>query len=63
MRHLVEVERTLKNVRLSRQRFASIWGGASLLTVLLHAMTELVSDKTWEWDYIINLSESDFPVK
>ncbi|CAH1398513.1 unnamed protein product [Nezara viridula] len=63
MRQLVEVEKKLKNVRLSRNRNASIWGGASLLTVLLRAMIELIPDKTWKWDYVINLSESDFPVK
>ncbi|XP_014272406.1 xylosyltransferase oxt isoform X2 [Halyomorpha halys] len=63
MRHLLDVEKKLENVRLSRNRNASIWGGASLLTVLLRAMIELVPDKTWKWDYVINLSESDFPVK
>lgn len=63
MRHLVDVERKLTNVRLSRNRAASIWGGASLLTVLLNAMVELAPDKSWDWDFVINLSESDFPVK
>lgn len=63
MRNLVELEKKLPNVRLSRQRSASIWGGASLLTVLLNAMKELAPDKSWKWDFVINLSESDFPVK
>lgn len=63
MRNLIEVEKMLPNVRLSRQRAASIWGGASLLTVLLNAMVELAPDKSWDWDFVINLSESDFPVK
>ncbi|KAJ9592775.1 hypothetical protein L9F63_015553 [Diploptera punctata] len=61
-RELLVLERTLPNIRLARRRFATIWGGASLLQMLLSSMKELL-DSGWEWDFIINLSESDFPVK
>jgi protein xylosyltransferase len=47
-------------------RKATIWGGASLLTVLLSGMEDLTNNAMkwgWEWDYVINLSESDFPLK
>lgn len=50
------------NIRLTRKRFATIWGGASLLTMLLTSMSELLATE-WKWDFVINLSESDFPVK
>lgn len=61
-RELLSLEREHRNVRLMRDRFSTIWGGASLLEMLLAAMRELlVSD--WKWNFVINLSESDFPVK
>ena len=52
-------------MRLCRDRLPTIWGGASLLTVLLNAMRELLTMSDWSssWDYVINLSESDFPIK
>ncbi|PSN41238.1 Xylosyltransferase oxt [Blattella germanica] len=61
-RELLVLERTIPNVRLARQRFATIWGGASLLQMLLMSMSELL-EFGWDWDFVINLSESDFPVK
>ncbi|KAL1128991.1 hypothetical protein AAG570_013523 [Ranatra chinensis] len=62
VRELMSLEMRLGNVRLSRRRHATIWGGASLLSMLLEAMTDLVNS-AWDWDFVINLSESDFPVK
>lgn len=50
-------------MRLTRQRFATIWGGASLLEMLRSCMWELLNIKDWKWDFVLNLSESDFPVK
>ncbi|GAB0096267.1 Xylosyltransferase oxt [Sergentomyia squamirostris] len=61
-RNLIRLEAKYPNVRLTRRRFSTIWGGASLLQMLLSAMRELLAS-TWTWDYVINLSESDFPVK
>lgn len=49
-----------------KNRKATIWGGASLLTVLLLGMQDLIANAkawNWDWDYVINLSESDFPLK
>ena len=43
---------------------ATIWGGASLLQMLLKAIRDLEYVLTdWNWDYFINLSESDYPIK
>nr|CAD7444893.1 unnamed protein product [Timema bartmani] len=61
-RELLLLEKTLPNVRLARHRFATIWGGSSLLQMLLASMGELLN-LGWSWDFIINLSESDFPIK
>ncbi|XP_017108947.2 xylosyltransferase oxt [Drosophila bipectinata] len=61
-RKLLELEAKFPNIRLARKRFSTIWGGASLLTMLLQCMQDLLSSN-WHWDFVINLSESDFPVK
>lgn len=61
-RELQKVELALSNIRLSRRRRSTIWGGASLLSTLMDAMSDLVQS-SWEWDFVINLSESDFPIK
>ena len=61
----MKLESEFANVRLCRQRLATIWGGASLLTVLLNSLRELLTMSDWSssWNYVINLSESDFPIK
>ncbi|XP_067645033.1 xylosyltransferase oxt [Eurosta solidaginis] len=61
-RKLMELESKFPNIRLGRKRFSTIWGGASLLTMLLQCMEDLLASK-WQWDFVINLSESDYPVK
>ncbi|XP_020814451.1 xylosyltransferase oxt [Drosophila serrata] len=61
-RKLLELETKFPNIRLARKRFSTIWGGASLLTMLLQCMKDLLQSN-WHWDFVINLSESDFPVK
>lgn len=61
-RELLNLEASFPNIRLARRRFSTIWGGASLLTMLLQCMRDLFASD-WQWDFVINLSESDFPVK
>lgn len=61
-RELLKLESTFPNIRLSRKRFSTIWGGASLLEMLMNCMRELL-DSDWNWDFVLNLSESDFPIK
>lgn len=62
-RELLPLEQQFPNIRLTRRRFATIWGGASLLEMLLSCMNELLALTTWKWDFVLNLSESDYPVK
>ncbi|XP_058466832.1 xylosyltransferase oxt [Malaya genurostris] len=63
-RELLKLESNFPNIRLSRHRWSTIWGGASLLQMLLSSMEYLlVETPTWKWDFVLNLSESDFPVK
>uniref|UniRef100_A0A182QK58 protein xylosyltransferase n=1 Tax=Anopheles farauti TaxID=69004 RepID=A0A182QK58_9DIPT len=62
-RELLKLESRYPNIRLARRRFASIWGGASLLQMLIACMEHLLYESTWQWDFMLNLSESDFPLK
>ncbi|XP_046624533.1 xylosyltransferase oxt [Neodiprion virginianus] len=61
----IEKKCTTKNIRVARGiglRHASIWGGASLLKTLLSSANEILA-QDHNWDFLVNLSESDFPVK
>ncbi|XP_021352699.1 xylosyltransferase 1-like [Mizuhopecten yessoensis] len=62
-RELLPLEKQFSNIHLARTRFATIWGGASLLDAHLHFIEELLGMKDWKWDYYLNLSESDYPIK
>lgn len=52
----------LPNVAVTNWRMATIWGGSSLLQMLLKALDDVIK-KEWKWDFFINLSESDYPIK
>ena len=52
------------NVWVTPHRLATIWGGASLLQMLLQVMADLISMATeFPWDYMVNLSAADYPMK
>lgn len=66
-REMLELEKSCKtnNIKVARGeglRQASIWGGASLLTTLLKSAQQMLAHHR-NWDFLINLSESDFPIK
>ncbi|XP_041987544.1 xylosyltransferase oxt [Aricia agestis] len=61
-RKLALLEEKFANIKLARKRYSTIWGGASLLKMLMASMQDILS-LGWTWDYVINLSESDFPIK
>ncbi len=49
------------NFFVKRHRFAPIWGGTSLLDMILDAISDLAK-MDHSWDFFVNLSESDFPI-
>ncbi|KAM9783706.1 xylosyltransferase 1-like [Syngnathus typhle] len=51
------------NVRVTPWRMATIWGGASLLAMYLRAMEDLLDMHDWSWDFFVNLSAADYPVR
>ncbi|CDW56549.1 Branch domain containing protein [Trichuris trichiura] len=50
------------NFHVTSRRYPTIWGGSSLLDMFLAVMDDLLSLSS-NWDYIVNLSESDLPLK
>ena len=52
-----------ENVIIAPWSMATIWGGASLLKMLLRCMKDLMARTEWKWDYFINLSGADYPIK
>ena len=59
---LKHLELDYPNIHLTHHRKSTIWGGTSLLDVLLKAMEDLLNISS-EWEFLFNLSESDFPLK
>jgi hypothetical protein len=56
----------LHNLKLAEWSMPTIWGGNDLLKMHLKVMQELLQmkhDGFWDWDFIMNLSETDFPIK
>ena len=62
-RELAKTAQRFRNIRLTPWRLPTIWGGASLLQVYLRCMEDLLNMEDWEWDFFINLSESDLPIR
>lgn len=57
---LSSIESKHSNIILASPRFETIWGGPQLLAALIDAFKNLLQ---YEWNYVINLSESDFPIR
>uniref|UniRef100_A0AAY4AYL0 Xylosyltransferase 1 n=1 Tax=Denticeps clupeoides TaxID=299321 RepID=A0AAY4AYL0_9TELE len=62
-RQMVALAHQYPNVRVTPWRMATIWGGASLLSMYLQAMSDLLAMKDWPWDFFINLSAADYPIR
>lgn len=62
-RELKKLAGKFDNVRVSPWQLSTIWGGASLLVMHLRCISDLLKMTDWKWDYFINLSESDYPIK
>ena len=60
---LLPLEKMYKNVKLASSRYRTMWGGASLLDMVMGVMREALWNIDWEWDYFVNLSGADFPVR
>ncbi|CAH8492688.1 unnamed protein product [Dicrocoelium dendriticum] len=53
-----------ENVYVTPNRWATSWGATDLLWMILSVMHELVTKfKHWRWNFFINLSGTDMPVR
>ncbi|CAJ0582679.1 unnamed protein product, partial [Mesorhabditis spiculigera] len=58
-----ELAAKLPNLYVEMEGRSTIWGGASLLSMMMHAIRTTISIPQFgAWDFLVNLSESDFPV-
>uniref|UniRef100_A0A8C9WL14 Xylosyltransferase 1 n=1 Tax=Scleropages formosus TaxID=113540 RepID=A0A8C9WL14_SCLFO len=62
-RQVVELANQYPNVQVTPWRMATIWGGASLLSMYLQSMKDLLAMQDWTWDFFINLSAADYPIR
>nr|XP_033770601.1 xylosyltransferase 1 isoform X2 [Geotrypetes seraphini] len=62
-RQVLQIASRYPNVRVTPWRMSTIWGGASLLSMYLQNMKDLLEMKDWPWDFFINLSAADYPVR
>ncbi|XP_056609958.1 xylosyltransferase 1 [Triplophysa dalaica] len=62
-RQMVALADQYPNVRVTPWRMSTIWGGASLLTMYLQCMKDLLAMRDWPWDFFINLSAADYPIR
>ncbi|XP_041943359.1 xylosyltransferase 1 [Alosa sapidissima] len=62
-REMLALAAQYPNVRVTTWRMSTIWGGASLLSMYLQAMADLLAMKDWAWDFFINLSAADYPIR
>ncbi|XP_056405521.1 xylosyltransferase 2 isoform X2 [Hyla sarda] len=60
---VVQIAQQYTNIRVTPWRMITIWGGASLLTMYLRSMQDLLEMTDWPWDFFINLSATDYPTR
>nr|Q811B1.1 RecName: Full=Xylosyltransferase 1; AltName: Full=Peptide O-xylosyltransferase 1; AltName: Full=Xylosyltransferase I [Mus musculus]CAD62249.1 xylosyltransferase I [Mus musculus] len=59
----LQFSRQYENVRVTSWKMATIWGGASFLSTYLQSMRDLLEMTDWPWDFFINLSAADYPIR
>ncbi|XP_031573565.1 xylosyltransferase 1-like [Actinia tenebrosa] len=62
-REVANLIKDFPNTALAPWSMSTIWGGATLLQMLLRCMEDLIKKKNWKWDFFINISGSDYPIK
>jgi protein xylosyltransferase len=60
---LLELSAAFVNIELTRKRYPTTWGASTLLDAHLDAFKQIFDELKWNFSFIINLSESDFPLK
>ena len=62
MHNELKILEEFPNIKLTKQRFTTFWASNTLLFLLLASFKEILQIG-WTFDYVMNISESDFPLK
>jgi hypothetical protein len=60
---LILLSKKISNIHLTNKRYPTTWGSSTLLTAHLEAFKQIFDEFKWNFSFILNLSESDFPLK
>jgi protein xylosyltransferase len=60
---LVILTKKFSNIHLTSKRYPTTWGASTLLTAHLEAFRQIIDELKWNFSFVLNLSESDFPLK
>ncbi|CAF3556624.1 unnamed protein product [Rotaria socialis] len=60
---LLQVSKRISNIHLTNKRYPTTWGASTLLTAHLEAFKQIFDELKWNFSFVLNLSESDFPLK
>ena len=50
-------------IYVTQRRWKSLWGGTSFLFMILDSYRTLLNKKEWQWDFVLHLGESSYPIK
>ena len=50
------------NIKFSKMRYRTFWASNTILYMMLTGIREMMV-MGWDFDYVMNLSESDFPMR
>uniref|UniRef100_A0A182LT57 protein xylosyltransferase n=1 Tax=Anopheles culicifacies TaxID=139723 RepID=A0A182LT57_9DIPT len=62
-RELLKLEKDYPNIYIARQRHTVVWGCFTQLQAMLASMKDIMTKPSWDPDFILNMSESDFPAQ
>ena len=60
------LERNVSNIRVADWSLKPYWSGNTLLDLHLRGFQDLLSlrkNENWLWNYVMVISETDFPIK
>jgi len=60
---LLLLSKKISNIHLTNKRYPTTWGSSNLLMTHLEAFKQIFDEFKWNFSFILNLSESDFPLK
>jgi hypothetical protein len=60
---LMLLSKRISNICLTNKRYPTTWGASTLLNAHLEAFKQIFDEFKWNFSFILNLSETDFPLK